>query len=195
MRNEDWIERVIELEDSLDAGATSSGLTVDILIFGASVTHHYTDTLQRMQSLSPCPKLLLLLLDDDNTLALRALRAGALGVLSKRSQFDELLRAIRLVHAGQRYLSRSIQNIFANRYLSIKLLEDCGEQLTKREGEILRLLALGRNHHEIARQLFISVKTIDTHRSNILRKLKLRNNADIARYAIRNGLIDTGTEC
>src|SRR5262249_51786875 len=74
------------------------------------------------------------------------------------------------------------------------LLESSEERLTRRETEILRLLALGNNHHEIAKKLFISVKTIDTHRSNLLRKLKLRNNADIARFAIRNGLIDAGGE-
>jgi two-component system response regulator NreC len=189
LRNEDWIEQVVELEDYRVAVAASAGPTMDILIFAASVTHHHACTLKLVQGLTPRPKLLLLLLDDDDALALQALRAGALGVLSKRSQLDELFRAIRLVHSGQRYLSGPIQRTFSDRYLSSGLL-GCEEHLTKRENEVLRLLALGANHHEISRQLFVSVKTIDTHRSNILRKLRLRNNADIARYAIRSGLID-----
>jgi len=105
-------------------------------------------------------------------------------------RLDELLRAIRLVHSGHRYLSRPIQCAFADRYLRSRLGANGEEHLTPRENEVLRLLALGANHHEIARKLFVSVKTVDTHRSNVLRKLKLRNNADLARYAIRNGLID-----
>jgi DNA-binding NarL/FixJ family response regulator len=190
LRNEDWIERVVEVEQERVGGASSS-LDIEILLFALSTKHRSTEeAFKRLQGLTPCPKILLLSLDDDNRVALHGLQAGALGVLSKQAQLDELLRAIRLVHSGQRYLSGPIQRIFSDRYLSSQLLNRGEEQLTRRETEILRLLALGFNHHEIASKLFVSVKTVDTHRGNILRKLKLRNNADIARYAIRQGLID-----
>jgi DNA-binding NarL/FixJ family response regulator len=195
LRNEEWIERVVELEADRGVGVMSSARGIEILLFVLSVAHRSSeDVLKRLQTLTPRPKFLLLSLDDDNRVALDALQAGALGVLSKGAQLDELLRAIRLVHSGQRYLSGPIQRVFADRYMSSRLLAAREEHLTKRETEILRLLALGSNHHEISRQLFVSVKTVDTHRSNILRKLQLRNNADIARYAIRNGLIDANTE-
>ncbi|HVR07779.1 MAG TPA: response regulator transcription factor [Thermoanaerobaculia bacterium] len=195
LRNEDWIEQVIELEDDRGAAGTTSTLGIDVLLLTVSVAHHSSeDTLKRVQDLTPRPKVLLLSLDDDSGVALQGLQAGALGLLSKRAQLDEVLRAIQLVHSGQRYLSRPFQRTFADRYLRGKLLDTRGEHLSRRETEVLRLLALGANHHEISRQLCVSVKTVDTHRGNILRKLKLRNNADITRYAIRNGLIDITTE-
>ena len=193
--SESWIELVAELDSERGAAGTARAPDIDVLVFVASgASRCAKESLQRLQSLAPRLKVLLLALDDDDKLALRAIEAGALGVLSKKAQLDELLRAIRLVHAGQRYLSAPIQRAFADRYVRHRLLENGEESLTKRETEILRLLALGHNHHEISRQLFVSTKTVDTHRSNLLRKLKLRNNADITRFAIRNGLIDASEE-
>jgi DNA-binding NarL/FixJ family response regulator len=184
--SESGIELVAELESGM-ACATD----IDVLMFVASSACRCSEqAFQRLQDLAPRFKTLLLAIDDNDKLALRALEAGALGVVSNRAQLDEVLRAIRLVHSGQRYLSGPIQRAFADRYIRHRILESGEERLTKRETEILRLLALGYNHHEIALKLFVSVKTIDTHRSNLLRKLKLRNNADITRFAIRNDLID-----
>lgn len=191
--SESWIELVAELDSERSANGMADD--IDVLVFVASGPCRCSqESLQRLQTLTGRLKVLLLALDDDDKLALRALEVGALGVLSRKAQLDELLRAIRLVHTGQRYLSAPIQRIFADRYVRHRLLETGEERLTKRETEILRLLALGYNHHEIARKLFVSIKTIDTHRSNLLRKLKLRNNADITRFAIRNGLIDVSEE-
>lgn len=190
------IELVAELdsERGIAGGASTPGMDVLMLVTSGG-GRCCEPALERLQGLKPRPKLLLLELEDNTPLALRALQAGALGVLSRKAHLEEVLRAIRLVHSGQRYLSGPIQRAFADRYVRQCLLESCEEPLTKREREILRLLALGCNHHEIARKLFVSIKTIDTHRSNLLRKLKLRNNADITRFAIRNGLIDAGEEC
>lgn len=193
--SESWIELVAELDSEKVIASPAAAASIDVLVLVASgACRCSASTLERLQALTPRPKVLLLAIEDDDRLALRALQAGALGVLSKRAQIEEVLRAIRLVHGGQRYLSGPIQRVFADRYVRNRLLETCEERLTKRETEILRLLSLGYNHHEIAQKLFVSIKTIDTHRSNLLRKLKLRNNADITRFAIRNGLIDVATE-
>ena len=195
LREEAWIRLVGEADDERGALASLIGCGIDVLVFVAPPARRCgEETFSRLLNASPRPKILLIALEDDDALALRALKAGALGVLSKGAQLDELLRAIQEVHEGHRYLSSRLQRAFADRFVRTRLLESSEERLTKRETEILRLLALGNNHHEIAKKLFISVKTIDTHRSNLLRKLKLRNNADIARFAIRNGLIDAGGE-
>ncbi|HXO42404.1 MAG TPA: response regulator transcription factor [Thermoanaerobaculia bacterium] len=195
LKSEDSIERVVELEDDGGSGTASSAFAIDVLLFAVSAAHRFgEDALRRVQDLAPRPKVLLLSLDDDSGAALHGLQAGAAGIVSKLARLDELLRAIQLVHAGKRYLSRPFQHVFADRYLRSRLLDAGPERLSKRETEVLRLLALGSNHHEISRRLFVSVKTVDTHRGNILRKLKLRNNADLARYAIRSGLIDVAAE-
>jgi DNA-binding NarL/FixJ family response regulator len=194
--SEPWIELVAELDSERGTKSPASPAGIDVLVFVASGTCRYVEaSLRQLQNLTLRLKILLLTLDDDDKLAMLALQTGVLGVLSKKAQLDELLRAIRQVHAGERYLSAPIQHFFSQRYVRHRLLENAEEHLTKRETEILRLLALGSNHHEIAHKLFVSIKTIDTHRSNLLRKLKLRNNADITRFAIRNGLIDVSEEC
>lgn len=121
---------------------------------------------------------------------LRVLRAGARGYVCKSAGVEELVRAIHKVHRGDTYLPGDLQRIFAERYFRSDLERDADELLTDREFQVLCLLALGHTNKEIGGRLSISVKTVDTHRMNVLRKLHLRNNADLARFAIRSQLVD-----
>ena len=126
-------------------------------------------------------------------LARRLLRAGARGFIPTSCSADELVDAISCVHRGKMYISAELQQSFAERYFRANGREDGGEEdrLTDREFQVMCLLAAGQSNQEIADKLCLSVKTIDTYRGRVLKKLRLRNNADIARFAVRRNLIES----
>jgi DNA-binding NarL/FixJ family response regulator len=121
--------------------------------------------------------------------ARRALSAGAAGYLPKRASDRELVTAIRLVADGGGYVEPA---------LGARLVVDNSspalEPLSERERDIVHLLALGYTNQEISRKLFISVRTVDTHRAHIMRKLELESRAELVMFALANGVIgpDTG---
>jgi DNA-binding NarL/FixJ family response regulator len=114
----------------------------------------------------------------------RALSAGAAGYLPKRSSDSELLAAIRLVTSGSGYVDPDLgaQLVVPNDSPALEPLSD-------RERDILHLLALGYTNQEIGKKLFISVRTVDTHRAHIMRKLKLETRAELVMFALANGVI------
>ena len=122
----------------------------------------------------------------DRQHAQRAIEAGASGFLWKGAELTELLLAIKTLHAGTTYLSPQLAPVVPT---ARTLHEDPLGSLSKRELEVLCFLAGGMTNREIAQQLGISVKTIDTHRGHVLKKLRLRNNSDITRFAIRHGFV------
>lgn len=119
---------------------------------------------------------------------IRALRAGASGYLTKERAPDELLRAIRAVLAGRRYLGESEAEQIAE-HLALDCQENPHEALSPREYEVFLRLASARSVSEIAAEFGLSVKTVSTHRSRILEKMALRSNAELMQYAIRRGLV------
>lgn len=120
-----------------------------------------------------------------------ALGKGALGYVLKDASRVELMQAIRTVASGQQFLCRAVANKVLLGYLSEKRQDesDSAPALTQREREVLTLIALGNSNKFIARDLGVSPKTVEKHRSNLMRKLQLRNAANIAMYAMRNGLL------
>ena len=118
------------------------------------------------------------------------LRAGVMGYLLKESAFEELIKAIRIVCAGKKYLSSDVTDIVLRDYLnpSIGIDSEQPPDLTLREREVLQLLAEGRTTKKIAERLNISVKTVETHRKNIMIKLDLFTMAELTKYAVRHGL-------
>ncbi len=141
---------------------------------------------------SYCPELpiLILTMHEEEQYVVRAIGAGARGYMTKRSAPEELVNAIRKVHSGGRYLSDSAAESLALRLgrgtSNMSLLDT----LSNREIQVLRCLSLGKTNSEIAEIYHISIKTVDTYRSRLLRKLNLRNNAELSRFAIQNGLIE-----
>ena len=133
---------------------------------------------------------LVLTMHEEEQFVVRALGAGAKGYLTKRSAAEQLLTAIRRVHAGGRFLSEPAAEALAARVA----LGDEGrsplDALSTREIQVLRALAMGKSNREIAEGYAISVKTVDTYRLRLLRKLGLKNNAELTRYAIRNRLVE-----
>lgn len=124
----------------------------------------------------------------------RALRAGADGYLAKDISSKELINSIHKVVTGERVFSKSIMNILQNKTITHNGFEDRDETvvITKREQEILNLVANGRKSSEIAEKLFISTRTVESHRYNIMQKLDIKNAAELIRYAVLNSELFMG---
>ncbi len=140
----------------------------------------------------PATQIVILSMHDTTEYAFRALQAGARGYLLKESAGVEVVKAVRVVHAGHRYLSQKILDKVIDDYVRQReAAEAIGPlvRLTPREREVLQLVAEGNSSIEIAEALSVSRKTIDTYRSRITRKLGISDIPGIVRFAIRNGLI------
>ena len=148
---------------------------------------------RRIKAQSPATAVLALTMYEDDQYFFEMLRAGAAGYVPKRAAPDELASAIRAVSRGDVFIHPSLAGRLVQDYL---LRRDTDEQeppmddLTPREQEVLTLIAEGLSNGEIAEQLVISIKTVDRHRENIMRKLNLHNRVDLVKYALRKGLID-----
>ena len=147
------------------------------------------DVLAQLKYERPKLPVLMLSMHPEEQYAVRALRAGASGYLTKESAPDELVAAIRKVSTGGKYVSASL----AERLASV-VQKECEElphqTLSDRELHVTCMIASGKTVSEIAKELSLSVKTISTYRSRILQKMKMKNNAELTRYAINNSLID-----
>lgn len=136
----------------------------------------------------PGTRVLGLSMHVDKRYVLGMLDAGAAGYVPKDASFDEVARAIRAVASGQSYLSPSIAGLVVEGYANRTASPLPAATLSSREREVLQLLAEGSTPRDIARHLHISVKTVETHRRNLLAKLELETVADLVRYAIREGI-------
>jgi DNA-binding NarL/FixJ family response regulator len=128
----------------------------------------------------------------DETYILRALKAGARGYLLKDSAESDLVRAIRSVAEGKSFFSPAVSKVLLEDY--VKKLQRTGSEdsydlLTPREREILQLIAEGKSNKEVANLLHLSVYTVETHRANIMEKLKLKSVPELILYAVRKGII------
>ena len=124
--------------------------------------------------------------------AVEALRAGAAGYLLKDADAGELERAIRLVARGERYLTPAVSHHVIDRFLRTERGEQApmAEALSPRQREVLQLVAEGRSTREIADRLNLSVKTVETHRAQLMQRLEIYDVAGLTRYALRIGLVD-----
>lgn len=138
-----------------------------------------------------CPKLpvLVLTMHEEEQFVVRSLEAGARGYITKQSAPEQLVTAIRKVHAGGRYLSEAAAEALAFHAARGTLARSLLNSLSNREIEVLRGLASGRTNREIAEGFCISVKTVDAYRLRLLKKLNLRNNAELTRFAIQHRLV------
>lgn len=140
------------------------------------------------------PKLAVLILSmhAEEQYAVRALRAGASGYLTKASAPDELIEAIRKVSCGRKYVSSSLAEKLAGE-LDIDTKRPPHEALSDREYQVMLMLASGKSVKEIADELCLSVKTISTYRARVMEKMNMKKNAELILYAIQNRLIDFST--
>jgi DNA-binding NarL/FixJ family response regulator len=152
---------------------------------------------KRAASAANGPRVVLLILAPSDDDILQVLQAGAAGCLLKEADAAELTLAVRTVHRGASYLSPAISDRMVQSYLRLAEGTDVrgpapAEPLSVREREVLQLIADGHSNGEIAERLCVSVKTVEAHKSHIMRKLNLRGRTELIKYAIRKGLIDIG---
>ena len=139
----------------------------------------------------PQTKIMVLSMQANEAYVLEALRNGAAGYCLKDTSATELIEAVRAIASGQRYLSSTLSERAIDAYVirAQAANVDSYDTLTNREREVLHLLAEGRSNTEVAERLFISARTVEVHRANLMHKLHLKNQTDIIRYAIRRGLL------
>jgi len=147
------------------------------------------DVLKQIKSLKPDLPVLILSMYPEEQYAVRTLRAGASGYLTKESASVELIRAIREVARGKKYITMSLAEKIAVSW-ETKRDQPLHETLSDREYQVLCLIASGKTVKEISRLLSLSVKTVSTHRSRLLKKMDMRNNAQLTLYGIKNNLIE-----
>ncbi|MBI5342734.1 MAG: response regulator transcription factor [Deltaproteobacteria bacterium] len=148
------------------------------------------EVVRRLLSERPKLPVLVLTMHEEEQYVVRAIGVGAKGYITKRSAAEQLLQAIRKVHAGGRYLSESASEALAERMAKGGEAGSLLDILSDREIQVLRGLALGKSNREIAEAYNISIKTVDTYRLRLLNKLNLRNNVELTRFAIRKGIVE-----
>jgi DNA-binding NarL/FixJ family response regulator len=146
------------------------------------------DVLREIKQFKPRLPVLVLSMHPENQFAVRVLKSGASGYMTKESAPDELVGAVRKVLAGGRYVSNALaENLAAALSANQRTPQ---EKLSDREFQVLRLIASGRMVSDIARELSLSAKTISTYRSRILEKMGMKNNAELMHYAIQHRLVE-----
>jgi two-component system response regulator NreC len=188
------IDIVGEAESGTEAVEKTRSLKPDIVLMDIQMPGlNGIEATKQIKILAPDTAVLALTMYEDDQYFFEMLHAGASGYVPKKAAPDELLTAIRAVGKGEVYLYPSLASRLVQDYLK---RADSGDQplvyddLTPREREVLTLIAEGLSNAEIAEKLVISVKTVDRHRENIMRKLNLHSRIDLVKYALRIGLID-----
>jgi DNA-binding NarL/FixJ family response regulator len=147
------------------------------------------DLLHEVRRERPEMRVLVLTGYPEEQYALRAIKAGAMGFLTKESAPEKLVDAVRKIASGGRYVGDDVAQMLASAVAG----DASGaphERLSNREFEVLRILASGRTVSQVAEHLSLSVKTVSTHRTRILQKMGMKTNAELTHYAIRNKLVD-----
>ncbi len=191
-----------EIENFEIIGSATSGEMVVEMLKSITPDLVITDiTMKEMSGLEltkiikekfPEISILILSMHTNEEFVLNAVKAGAAGYLPKDTSINELINAIEVINNGGQYFSKNISEFFFMNYINrVKqehnLIEN--EKLTQREIEVLKLIATGLSNKEIADKLFISIKTVDTHKSHLMQKLKCKNSAEMVLFAIKNKLI------
>jgi two-component system invasion response regulator UvrY len=179
-----------EATDGREALRKATTCDYDIVLLDISMPlKNGLDTLSQLKTTKPALPVLMLSMHPEEQYAIRALKTGASGYLTKESAPDEMLSAIRKVSAGGKYVSASLAETLAS-ILNDDDKRPRHEALSNREYQVMLWIASGKSVSKIAQELSISVKTVSTYRARILEKLKMTNNAEIIRYATRNELVE-----
>ncbi len=184
-------EVVAEVADGLAAVQAADTHHPQLFFLDLSLPRlHGLEALRQIRMVSPSTRVLVLSMHNDEPYVIEALRAGAWAYILKGSESEEIVKATQDVLAGRRFLSAPLSE-WAISALAVKTPDssDPYNTLSPREREVLQLAAEGLGNAEIAEKLFISSRTAETHRANLMRKLNLQHATDLVRYAIRRGLI------
>lgn len=189
------IQVVGEAEDGRDALRLCADLRPDVVVMDVSMQGlNGIDATRELKADFPDVRVIALSMHSDRRYVSDMLAAGADGYLIKDSAFDELASAVRAVHAGRPYLSTSVTEVVVEDYFARLSGADQSspngiKTLSTREREVLQLVAEGHSTKETAALLHLSVKTVETHRRQIMEKLRIFNVAGLVKYAIKEGLV------
>jgi len=185
------MEVVAEAADGMEAVRKAHEQLPDVAVIDISMPNwDGLEVVGRLHHAYPQLPVLILTMHEEGQYVVRAMEAGAMGYITKQSAPEQLVKAIRKVHGGHRYLTEEAAEALALRVAKGTEGRSPLDTLSMRELQVLRRLALGHTNREIAKAYHISIKTVDTYRSRLLKKLDLRNNAELSRFAIQNGLIE-----
>ena len=190
------MEVVAEAEDGRTAVRLAGELLPNVVIMDVTMPDlNGIEATRQIVGQSPDVKIIALSMHSDTLFVTEMLRSGASGYLLKDCAFEELSRAIHAVVAGKTYLSPSVSGVVVDDYLHRLSKADFSDShvLTDREREVLQLLAEGKSTKRIALKLHISVKTVETHRRQMMNKLDIHTVAELTKYAIRKGLTSLET--
>lgn len=182
-----------EAEDGEQAIALASRAPADILLLDVSMPGPpFLDVLARVRSVAPALKILVLTMHPEDQFAARALRAGAVGYLTKDRTADELLEAVTRISRGGRFITASLADRIAG-HIAGDFTAIPHDRLSDREMEVLLLLGTGHTVKQCAASLRLSVKTVSTFRARLMHKMQFDTNADIVQYVARAGLMPNQT--
>jgi len=184
-------EIVGEAQDGEEVLKKVEELKPDILLLDITMPKKSgLEILDQVQRSSRATKIIIISVHKADAYVMRALKAGVRGYLNKENAADDLLPALRKVMAGQVYLSAETSSYLLEK--TTKSPEELTQEslLSERETDVLRLVAEGKTAKEIADSLFISPRTVENYKNNILKKLNLHKTSDLIKYAIKNNLVD-----
>jgi len=192
---EEVIDTVWEASNSKECFQLMELENPDVVLMDISLDNEdgISITRQLLQQ-QPDLKVIILSMHLEENYIKQSVKAGAKGYILKNSPHEDLVKAVKEVANGGQYFAQEVSKIMAQNYLEAEKNTDSryhkDEVLTKRELEIVKLVAEGLNNQKIADLLCISHRTVDTHRTNIMQKVKVKNVAELVRYAIKNRLVE-----
>ena len=187
-RDMEVCEEARDGNETIEKGMSSK---YDVLVLDVSMPGgNVLDILKKLKAFKPLIKILILSMHPEEQYAARVLKAGASGYLTKESAPDELVKAIRKVSQGKKYISPSFAENLAEKLSADHSEKPPHETLSNREYQVIEKLAGGLPVREIAEALCLSEKTVSTYRSRILQKIRVKNNAELIHYAIKNNLVE-----
>jgi two-component system, NarL family, invasion response regulator UvrY len=187
----DDIEVVAEARDYAELSALLRDRACDVLVLDISMPgKNGIEALKALRERLPRLAVLVLSMFPEDQYALRALKAGAAGYVSKEAAPEKLVEAIRLAARGKKYITPEVAQALASQLDAGTRPETLHEALSDREYETLRLIASGKKLSEIAAAMSLSPKTVSVYRARLLEKMQMRTNADLTHYAVKHGLVD-----
>jgi DNA-binding NarL/FixJ family response regulator len=185
------VEIVGEAKDYAELSRLLKDVTCDVLLLDISMPgKNGIEVLKILRERIPKLQILVLSMFPEDQYALRALKAGAAGYVSKEAAPETLVDAIRLAAAGKKYITAELAQALAARVDEPRQAELPHSTLSDREYETLRLIASGKKLSEIAELMSLSPKTVSVYRARLLEKMKLRNNVEVTHYAVKHGLVE-----
>jgi len=179
-------------DNGADAVELASDLQPDIAVLDVAMPNmNGLEATREIKERCPTTAVVILSMYDNEEYLREALRAGASAYVLKRAAAKELVSAIQTVRQGQSYLDPALTRTLISDYVrQVERVDEAPDSLTDRELEVLKLVAEGFTNRQIALKLTISIKTVQTHRANLMDKLNLHDRTELVRYAIRRGLIE-----